>query len=47
MKLYTGIHNIFPQESVSQISYLCLSFHVKKQVTFGNFLKLYFSDFIK
>ena len=46
---YTGVRNITLEGFVSQISYLGHGFYfmIKKRVTFGHFLKLYFQDFIK
>ena len=46
---YTGVLNIPLEGTMSQISYLGPSFYfmIKKRVTFGHFLKLYFQHFIK
>ena len=47
MKFVMVVHNIPLEGTMSQILDLGLSFYVKKQVTFGHYLKLYFLDFIK
>ena len=49
MKLYTGAPNIALEGSMSQIFLFrpWFLFYIKKRVTFGHFLKLYFLDFIK
>ena len=49
IKLYTGVPYIPLEGTMSQIFYLGPGFHfmIKKRVTFGYFLKLYFQDFIK